>query len=111
MRGERRDHSLQPTALLNEAYLRLDVRRVNWQSRTHFLAMSARIMRRVLVEAARASRYQRRGAGAARVTLHEELLVGEGRDVDVIASAKNSTSLFNSMNAKVELLNFAISAG
>jgi len=53
MRGERRDHSLQPTALLNEAYLRLvDVRRVNWQNRTHFLAMSARIMRRVLVEAA-----------------------------------------------------------
>jgi len=86
MRGERADHSLQATALLNEAYLRLvDVSRVNWQSRTHFLAVSARIMRRVLVEAARARQCQRRGGGAARVTLDEALLVAEPPDVDVIA--------------------------
>jgi len=86
MRGERRDHTLQATALLNEAYLRLvDVRRVNWQGRTHFLAMSARIMRRVLVEAARARQYERRGAGAARVTLDEALLIAETPDLDVIA--------------------------
>jgi RNA polymerase sigma factor (TIGR02999 family) len=86
MRGEKHDHSLQPTALLHEAYLRLvDVRRVNWQNRTHFLAMSARIMRRVLVESARARRYQRRGAGASRVSLGEGLLVSEAPDVDVIA--------------------------
>ena len=86
MRGERADHSLQTTALLNEAYLRLvDVSRVNWQSRTHFLAVSARIMRRVLVEAARARQYHRRGGGAARVTLDEALLVAEPPDVDVIA--------------------------
>jgi RNA polymerase sigma-70 factor, ECF subfamily len=86
MRGERRDHSLQATALLNEAYLRLiDVRRVNWQNRTHFLAMSARIMRRVLVEAARARGYRRRGADACRVTLAEGMLIGEPPDVDVVA--------------------------
>ena len=86
MRGERPDHSLQPTALLNEAYLRLvDVRRVNWQNRTHFLAMSARIMRRVLVEAARARRSRRRGADACRVTLAEDLMVSEPPDVDIIA--------------------------
>jgi RNA polymerase sigma factor (TIGR02999 family) len=86
MRGERGDHSLQTTALLNEAYLRLvDVSRVNWQSRTHFLAVSARIMRRVLVEAARARQSLRRGAGAARVTLDEALRVAEPPDVDVIA--------------------------
>jgi len=86
MRSERRDHSLQATALLNEAYLRLvDARKVNWQNRTHFLAMSARIMRRVLVEAARARRYRRRGADACRVTLAEDLLVSEPPDVDVIA--------------------------
>lgn len=86
MRGERRDHSLQPTALLNEAYLRLvDVRRMNWRSRTHFLAMSARIMRRVLVEAARARGYRRRGSDPCRVTLAEGLSVGEPPDVDVIA--------------------------
>jgi len=86
MRGERRDHSLQATALLNEAYLRMiDVRRVNWQNRTHFLAMSARIMRRVLVEAARARRSRRRGADACRVTLAEDLMVSEPPDVDIIA--------------------------
>lgn len=86
MRGERRDHSLQPTALLNEAYLRLvDVRRINWQSRTHFLAMSARIMRRVLVEAARARRYRRRGNDPCRVTLSDGLVLSDPPDVDVIA--------------------------
>ena len=86
MRGERRDHSLQETALLNEAYLRMiDVRRVNWQNRTHFLAMSARIMRRVLVEAARARGYRRRGADACRVTLAEGMLISEPPDVDVVA--------------------------
>lgn len=86
MRGERRDHSLQPTALVNEAYLRLvDVRRMNWRSRAHFLAMSARIMRRVLVEAARARRYRRRGSDPCRVTLSSGLLQTEPPDVDVIA--------------------------
>jgi len=86
MRGERPNQSLQATALLNEAYLRLvDVRRVNWQNRAHFLAMSARIMRRVLVEAARARQYQRRGAGAVRVSLNEALLVDEGPAVDLVA--------------------------
>jgi RNA polymerase sigma factor (TIGR02999 family) len=86
MRGERRDHSLQATALLNEAYLRMiDVRRVNWQNRTHFLAMSARIMRRVLVEVARARGYRRRGADACRVTLAEGMLISEPPDVDVVA--------------------------
>jgi len=86
MRGEHRDHSLQPTALLNEAYLRLvDVRRVNWRNRVHFLAMSARIMRRVLVESARARQYKRRGAGAARVPLDETLVVTDGPDPDVLA--------------------------
>jgi len=86
MRGERRDHSLQATALLDEAYLRLvDARRVNRQNRAHFLAMSARITRRVLVEAARARRYRRRGADACRVTLAEDLLVSQPPDVDIIA--------------------------
>jgi ECF sigma factor len=83
--------------------------RVIRQGRAHFLAMSARIMRHVLVEAARARRYQRRGAGATRVTLDEGLLVGEAPDVNVIGSAKLSTSLLKSMNARVEWLNVAIS--
>ena len=86
MRGERSDHSLQATALLNEAYLRLiDVRRVNWQNRVHFLAMTARIMRRILVDAARARGTQRRGSGASRISLDDGLVVSAAPNVDLIA--------------------------
>ena len=86
MRVERPDSSLQATALLHEAYLRLvDVRRVNWRNRVHFLAMSARVMRRVLVDAARARQYRRRGSGASKVSLDEALLVSEGPNPDLIA--------------------------
>ncbi len=85
MQGERAGHSLQATALVNEAYLRLvDSRRVRWQDRAHFLAMSARLMRRVLVDHARSRGYQKRGGGAIRVTLAEDVAL-EARDEDVIA--------------------------
>ena len=58
-------HTLQPTALVNEAYLRLiDIRQVQWQDRAHFFAMSSRVMRRILVDVARARGYQKRGGGA-----------------------------------------------
>jgi RNA polymerase sigma-70 factor, ECF subfamily len=67
---ERADHTLQASELINEAYLRLvDANRVNWQDRAHFLAVSARAMRRVLVEHARARGSQRRGAGLQRLPL------------------------------------------
>lgn len=86
MRGEREGHSLQATALVNEAYLRLiDVRQVNWQSRSHFVAMAARVMRRVLVDSARAKRYQKRGGGAVKVTFDEGLPVVEERSLDLVA--------------------------
>jgi RNA polymerase sigma factor (TIGR02999 family) len=63
--GERGGHSLQATALVNEAYLRLiDAPRVEWQNRTHFPAISARLMRRILVDVARTKGYQKRGGGA-----------------------------------------------
>jgi RNA polymerase sigma-70 factor (ECF subfamily) len=76
MAGERAGHSLQATALVNEVYLRLvDIRLVNWQNRAHFFAMSARLMRRILVDFARARGSQKRGAGAAKVTLDEALMV------------------------------------
>jgi RNA polymerase sigma factor (TIGR02999 family) len=72
LRGDRVAQSLQATALVNEAYLRLvDARRVNWQNRIHFLAMSARIMRRVLVDAARARGADKRGGRAVRVSLSD----------------------------------------
>jgi RNA polymerase sigma factor (TIGR02999 family) len=74
--GERVGHSLQATALVNEAYLRLvDTRQMDWQNRAHFLAMAARLMRRILVDSARARRNQKRGGGGVRVTLEEGLLV------------------------------------
>src|SRR5262245_15164419 len=86
MAGERAGHSLQATALVNEAYLRLvDVRRINWQNRAHFLAMSARLMRRVLIDAARAKGYQKRGGGAVRVTFLEDLPVAGDSGLDLLA--------------------------
>jgi RNA polymerase sigma factor (TIGR02999 family) len=85
MRAERAGHTLQATALVNEAYLRLiDTRRVRWQDRSHFLAMSARLMRRILVDHARAHGYQKRGGGAQRVTLADGLGSDE-RPRDLIA--------------------------
>ncbi|MBS1818882.1 MAG: sigma-70 family RNA polymerase sigma factor [Acidobacteria bacterium] len=81
MAGERPGHSLQATALVNEAYLRLaDVERMDWQNRSHFLAMAARVMRRVLVDHARSKQYQKRGGGAARVTLDEFAIANDTPD-------------------------------
>src|SRR4030095_2064010 len=86
LRNERADHSLQATALVNEAYLRLiDARRVHWQNRTHFLAMSARLMRRVLVDYARTKGADKRGGDMVRVTLSEAADRADELGEDVIA--------------------------
>jgi RNA polymerase sigma-70 factor (ECF subfamily) len=86
MGHERQGHTLQATALVNEAYLRLiDMNRMRWQNRAHFFAMSARIMRRILVDAARAKGYQKRGGGAQRVTLDDALVVTDEPDQDLVA--------------------------
>lgn len=86
MARERRGHTLQTTALINEAFVRLvDAKGLRWQDRSHFLGISARLMRRVLVDHARARGYQKRGGGAQKVTLTEALLVSEGPSLDVIA--------------------------
>jgi RNA polymerase sigma-70 factor, ECF subfamily len=85
MRGERGDHILQTTALINEAYLRLlDCSKVNWQNRAHFLAISAQLMRRILVDYARSRGYLKRGGAAERVSLKENQIVSAGRDPDLI---------------------------
>ena len=85
LHGERANHSVQATELVNEAYLRLvDVRQVDWQDRTHFLAMSARLMRRVLVDLARSQGADKRGGRAVRVTLDEAAIGGVAPDADVI---------------------------
>jgi RNA polymerase sigma-70 factor (ECF subfamily) len=83
--GERANHSVQATELVNEAFLRLvDVQHVDWQDRTHFLAMSARLMRRVLVDLARSRHADKRGGGAVRVTFDEAAIGGVAPDADVI---------------------------
>src|SRR5579864_6712086 len=72
MRHERPGHTLQTTVLVNEAYLRLvNIRQVQWQDRAHFFAVSAELMRRILVDHARSLAYLKRGGGAAPVTLDE----------------------------------------
>jgi RNA polymerase sigma factor (TIGR02999 family) len=86
MAGERPDHVLQATALVNEAYLRLvDIKRVQWQDRAHFFAMAARVMRRVLVDFARAHRNQKRGGALQRVTFDQDLPIAGGSPDDLIA--------------------------
>ena len=86
MRHERRDHTLQPTALVNEAYLRLiDIDRIDWKGKTHFIAMAARQMRRILVDHARRAGADKRGAGFQRVTLNEEVAPRAGMPVDALA--------------------------
>ena len=85
MRGQPADHTLQATALVNEAYMRLvDVQQMNWQGRAHFLAMAARLMRRILVDSARARGYQKRGGGAVRVSFTEQLAVIDSKGVDMV---------------------------
>lgn len=86
MGGERPGHPLQTTALVNEAYLRLvDSRHVRWQNRAHFFAVSAQLMRRILVDFARSRRHLKRGGGAQQVSLDEALAVAEGRGAHFLA--------------------------
>jgi RNA polymerase sigma factor (TIGR02999 family) len=86
MARERSGHSLQATALVNEAYLRLiDQRKVHWQGRAHFFALASRMMRRILVDSARKRRYAKRGGGQAQVSLDEAMIVGQEGTPDMIA--------------------------
>ncbi len=86
MSRERAGHTLQTTALLNEAYLQLtDKTQPQWQNRTHFMAVAAQLMRRIMVDHARARHALKRGAGAIRVTLDETALVTEERAEELLA--------------------------
>jgi RNA polymerase sigma factor (TIGR02999 family) len=86
MNRERADHTLQTTALVNEAYLRLvNWKEVQWQNRAHFFAVSAQMMRRILVDFARERRYLKRGGGALRVSLTEAASFTEQQGADLVA--------------------------
>lgn len=109
MAGERHGHTLQATALVNEAYLRLvDVQHVDWQNRTHFLAMAARLMRRILVDFARSKRAQKRGNRAVQVTLGDALAVTTelGQDLEALDDALHGLAAVDERKARVIELRF-----
>jgi RNA polymerase sigma factor (TIGR02999 family) len=88
MARERAGHTLQTTALVNEVFVRLiDGKQVEWRNRAHFFAIAARLMRRILVDSARAQRYQKRGAGAPVVSLDDVVTVSPERSVEETAAA------------------------
>jgi RNA polymerase sigma factor (TIGR02999 family) len=105
---ERADHTLQPTALVNEAYLRLADQKTEWQNRTHFLGIAALLMRRVLREHARAAHADRRGADAQKVVLEDNHSITGGPAVDfiVIERALSSLAELDPDAAKVVELRF-----
>lgn len=99
MRGERVGHTLQTTALVNEAYLRLvSWKDVRWQNRAQFFAVSAQMMRRILVDFARERQYLKRGGGALQVSLSEAAAFANGAETDLVALDEALTAL-----AKVDL--------
>ena len=109
MGGERPGHTLQASALVNEAYIRLlDVKRVPWQNRAHFFAMAARVMRRILVESARKKNFQKRGGGARHVSLDEALIVSSepGRDLVALDDALNALTEMDPRKGQVVELRF-----
>jgi RNA polymerase sigma-70 factor, ECF subfamily len=85
MRQERKDHTLQPTALVHEAYLKLvDQRSVEWQSRAHFFGIAAQLMRRILIDHARGHLRDKRGAGGKPIPLDEALIFAPERSLELI---------------------------
>jgi RNA polymerase sigma factor (TIGR02999 family) len=106
---ERGGHTLQTTALVHEAYLRLvDQKQVQWQNRAHFFAVAAQMMRRILVDYARARRFAKRGGGAQQVSLDEALVVSDERAADVVAldEALNALAEFDERKSKMVELRF-----
>ena len=94
MRKERSNHTLQTSALINEAYLKLaDQDETNWQNRAHFFAVAAQIMRHILVDHARSCSYQKRGAGAQRVGLDDAKVFSEERAGEFLALDEALTEL------------------
>ncbi len=106
---ERTGHTLQTTALVNEAYLKLiDAAKVQWQNRAHFFAISAGLMRRILVDFARRRGSRKRGGDVHKVELDESCVARQGRNADLIAldSALTSLAIIDPRQAKVVELRF-----
>ncbi len=109
MARERPGHALQTTALIHETYLRLvDLRQVKWQNRAHFLAICARLMRRILIDFARARGYQKRGGAAPHVDFDEALMVTATPDANLVAldDALQRLALVDARKSQVVELRF-----
>ena len=109
LRNERPGHTLQPTALVHEAYMKLvDQREVTWQNRAHFLGVAAQVMRRILLDYAKARQREKRGGGVRPVVLDEALVVSEDRASDLVMIDEALTRLeqLDARQAKVVELRF-----
>jgi RNA polymerase sigma factor (TIGR02999 family) len=108
MRRERAGHTLQATALINEAYLRvIDLNRIEWRDRTHFLALCAQMMRRILVDHARSRTYLKRGGGVRSVILDESIVLGEpNTELIALDDALKALAIRDQRKARVVELRF-----
>ena len=108
MRNERPDHTLQATALINEAYLRLAREETDWNSREHFIGVAANVMRRVLVDYARAHRAEQRGGGLKRVEMRDDLAISAEKldEVEALDEALSNLESQNPRQGKVVELRY-----
>jgi RNA polymerase sigma-70 factor (ECF subfamily) len=109
LRQERTDHTLQPTALVHEAYLKLvDQTRVDWQNRAHFFGVAAQLMRRILVDYARRHQAIKRGGFQQKLTLDEAMVYAPSRDVDLVAldDALNVLAQMDARQSRIVELRF-----
>ena len=109
LQREQRGHSLQTTALINETYLRLlDCNKIGWKNRAHFFAITAQMMRHILVDYARSRRSQKRGGGLEKTTLDENLTISIARNSDLVAldDALNALALIDERRSRVVELRF-----
>ena len=108
MRKQRPDHTLQPTALVHEAYMRLEKRPAHFRNRNHFVAVCALLMRQVLVQYERVRRAEKRGGGTEKVTLDDTLCLANGRSVDLIAldDALNGLACLDPQQSRIVELRF-----
>ena len=112
MARERRDHTLQPTALVHETYMRLaDFQYLEWKNRVHFFAISAQVMRRVLVDFARSRERRKRGGSYRRVSLEDCVNLGEHHDAAIIALDDALTTLASSDPRKCRVVEMKFFGG
>lgn len=109
--GERQGHTLQPTAIVNEAFVRLTDAKVAWQDRSHFFALAARMMRRILIDHANARLAQKRGGGALEVTLDENALAAHTLDLNLLDLEKALNELSEMDARKAEVMEMRLFAG